>query len=921
MSSLTSGTRLGPYEITDAIGAGGMGEVYKARDTRLDRTVAIKILPPHVAADPAFRTRFEREARAISALEHPNICVLHDVGRAGEVEYLVMQYLEGETLASRLSRGPLRLDEAMLYATHIASALDKAHRAGILHRDLKPGNVMLARSGGRDISAKLLDFGLAKLSPVAAVAQGHTQQPTITSPLTGEGSILGTLLYMSPEQLEAREVDSRSDIFSFGAVLYEMVTGAKAFGGASQATIIAAILERDPPPVASSAPLTPPALERVVRKCLAKDPDRRWQSAADLCDELSWIAQSSGVQQQLVPIAGRKRSPVRPLTVAAGVLIAALAGTTAWALLTRSGTESASLTRTLGIPVPDDVRLTPGGIAVSPDGKTIVYAASAAGGAVSHRPSVAISSGRLYMRRFDASESTGLPGTERARAPFFSPDGLSIGFFTESALVRLSLLGGPPRTIVSVPPVTRGGVWLPDDTIVFAATQSTGLLRIPVAGANPPGNSGYPPLTSPDMAAGEKAHMWPSLLPGGGDILYTIRRGTASNVDDADIAVVNVATAKSRLVLKGAAYARYAPTGHLLFVRAKTLMAVPFDIEKKEVSGTPFPVVEGVASDAWVGGAHYTVAPDGTLLLMRGSFGQTRSSSVWVDRSGKPVPGTTFGENELGKPRISPDGQRAVFDGTSAEGDAEIYMADLVRGTTVRFSADPQDDFDPIWSADGKKVIWTALPPANLPFLVWRNADGTGATEPVIRNGQVQFAGSVSANGVLAYSHATAGKACDIWTVPLTGDRKAQPFIQGPAYEYGPEFSPDGKWIAYVSNEGSDADVYVVPYPGPGGKRRVTTGGAVAPAWSRDGKELFYQTAAGLMSVPVSVAEDMRFGEPRLLFSGAYVSNSREDGPREYDVAPGSNRFLMIKVEQLPGARPPSLEVMLNWWTRAVGSR
>ncbi len=681
MSSLTPGTRLGPYQITDAIGAGGMGEVYKARDTRLDRTVAIKVLPSHVAADPAVRTRFEREARAISSLDHPNICVLHDVGREGEVDYLVMQYLEGETLAARLARGALPLDEALRYATDIAAALDKAHHAGILHRDLKPGNVMLTRSGGRDTSAKLLDFGLAKLAAPGGSAAPVQTQATITSPLTGQGAILGTLMYMSPEQLEGRELDPRSDIFTFGAVLYEMVTGIRAFAGASQASIIGAILERDPAPIATHAPLTPPALDRVVRKCLAKDPERRWQSAADLGDELSWIAQSSGIQQPQVTVARRSASPVRPLTLAAGALILALAGTTAWAVLTRARTDSATVIRNLGIPVPNDVRLTPGGIAVSPDGKTVVYAGSALGGAEGNRPSVAISSGRLYLRRFDTAESTALPGTERARAPFFSPDGLSVGFFTESSLVRLSLLGGAPVNIVNVPPVTRGGVWLPDDTIVFTATQSTGLVRIPLTGATVVGGAGYPPLTRPDMAAGEKAHMWPSLLPGGGDILYTIRRGTAGNVDDADIAVVNVATGKSRVVLKGAAYAQYAPIGHLLFVRGKTLMAMPFDLEKKEVSGTALPVVEGLASHAWVGGAHYTVAPDGTLVAMRGSFGQTRSSSVWVDRSGKPVPGPTFGENELGKPASLPTGSEPSSTARRRKGTAKsLWRSSFAEG-------------------------------------------------------------------------------------------------------------------------------------------------------------------------------------------------------------------------------------------------
>ncbi|MBA3297173.1 MAG: serine/threonine-protein kinase [Acidobacteria bacterium] len=901
---LSPGTRLGPYEITAAIGAGGMGEVYKARDTRLDRTVAIKVLPLDGGADPALRTRFEREARAISALDHPNICVLHDVGHEGDVDYLVMQYLDGETLAARLARGPLSLAEALYHATEIAAALDRAHRAGILHRDLKPGNVMLTKSGARETSARLLDFGLAKF---AAEERGPALnvQATVTSALTEKGTILGTLLYMSPEQLEGRELDARSDIFSFGTLLYEMVTGTRAFDGVSQASIIGAILERDPPPMTSRTPLTPPALERVVRKCLAKDPDRRWQSAADLRDELAWIAQASGTELEPSGIAPRPTRLSLP-AVATGLLLLGLTAASAW-MLGRRQNDVLPPAWHLGIAVPDGTALTPGGIAVSPDGRVVVYAGSPASGGEAHRPSVAVSAGRLYVRRFNSLESTPLPGTEGARAPFFSPDGLSIGFFTDVALMRVSLLGGPPVRLTGVPPVTRGATWLPNDTIVLTPTQSTGLFRLP------PGAEGAEPLTTPDIAQGEKGHMWPSALPGGDDVLYTIRRG-ASDGDDGDIAVVHVSTGERTLILKGATHAQYSSTGHLLFVRGGNLMAVPFDLADRKIHGTPLPVVDNVSTHSWIGGAHYAVASDGTMIFMRGAFGDVRTSAVWMDRSGKPVATPGFTQNQPGKPRISPDGKRALFDGRSADGDTEIYMADLVRGTAVRFSADPRDDFNPIWTADGARVIWTALPAGRMPFLVWRSADGTGATEEIVSQPDfAQFAGSVSPSGILAYSQTKGAGRCDIWVVPLKGERKAQPFIQGAANEYGPEFSPDGKWIAYVSQEAGSSDVYVVPYPGPGGKLRVTSDGGVAPAWSRDGKELFYQTPAGLMSVAVSAGPDPQLGVPRLLFGGSFVRFSREDGPREYDVAPGGDRFLMLKAEQKVAAIPPSLNVIFNW--------
>jgi eukaryotic-like serine/threonine-protein kinase len=897
--ALTAGTRLGPYEIVAPLGAGGMGEVYKARDTRLDRTVAIKVLPPHVLSDPLLRARFEREARTVSGLDHPNICIVHDVGREGDVEYIVMQYLDGETLAARLARGPLPLDDALRYGTEIAAALDKAHRAGVLHRDLKPGNVILSKSAGRDSSARLLDFGLAKV--MAPGDFSGTHQPTATSPLTGQGMILGTLLYMSPEQLQGGDVDARSDIFSFGVLLYEMITGRRAFDAGSQASIIGAILERDPVPMATLIPMTPPALDRLVRKCLAKDRDRRWQSAADLCDELSWIAQTSGVQVQ--PAAAAPRAARRlawwPSLILAGLLAAIGIAWLLWPDSQPVGTPA----RHVNIALPDGMRMPRGGIAVAPDNETIVFAASVdtTGAAGAAKPTAA----RLYVRRFGSTEVTPIAGTEGARTPFFSPDGQSVGYFTDSALLKVSLRGGPPVRVTGAPPVTRGGVWLPDGSMVVAPTQSNALTRVSADGQRE---------TFTQLGEGDLAHMWPQLLPGGQDILMSIRRGTANNYDDSDIAVLNVASRKWRVILNGAAFGQYSSSGHLLFVRGGTLSAVPFNLAKGEVSGTPTPIVEGVAVDAGDGGAHFAVAPDGTLLFLKGSFGTSLRSAVWVDRSGKSVAAGIEGP-EVGGVRVSPDGTRAVYDARSPDGDNEIYVADLARGTAVRFSDDPRDDFNPAWTPDGRRVIWTALPAGRLPHLVMRSADGTGAAEEIAPSpGHAQFAGSVSRDGVLAFTHVSggAGRAADIWSVPLAGDRKAQPLIATDAAEYGPEFSPDGRWIAYVSNESGALDVYVVPYPGPGGKRRVTSTGAGSPSWSRDGRELFFQSADGLMAVDVAPGPAFAFGLPRRVFSGEYHMRSTEDGPRGYDGSPDGKRFLMVRNNPSP-APPLALHVIFNW--------
>ena len=893
--SLAPGTRLGSYEIVSAVGAGGMGEVYKARDTRLDRAVAIKVLPPHVLDDPGARARFEREARAAAALDHPNICALYDIGRDGGVEYLVLQYLDGETLAARLRRGPLPIAEALRHAAEIAGALDKAHRAGIVHRDIKPGNVMLAKAAGRDTSAMLLDFGLAKSVVLDATGPAGETGVTATSPLTGRGAIVGTMPYMSPEQLEGRELDLRSDIFSFGALLYEMITGRRAFDGVSEASIIGAILERDPPAIESS--MAPPALDRVVRRCLAKDRERRWQSAADLADELSWIAHSSGVQHP-VRAASRSRAPLYGVSALVSIAALGLAGL-GWVLGrdTKAG-PPAGVARQLAIVLPDRLLATRGGIAVAPDGRTIVFVGAPAG------PTEDTLGGprQLYVRRFNASEATPIPGTAGARTPFFSPDGQSVGYFTNAAIMKVSLRGGPPARVADCPPVTRGGAWLADDTIVVSPTQTSGLVRVSQDGKSTV-------LTTVDTARGERAHLWPSLLPGGAHILFTIQRGTTADVDTSDIAVLDVATGERRVVYQGGNFARYSPTGHLLFVRGGTLTAIPFDPVSRTTTGTPVPIAERVAVDFTFGGAHYAVAPDGTVALLRGSFPERRTSGVWVT-NGKPSPAAGITGRA---PRISPDGARALFDVRSPDGDYEVYVADLVRGSAVRFSSDPQDDFSAIWTPDGRRAIWTALAPGRWPFLVMRATDGSGGIEPVFPAAEVaQFAGSVSPSNVLAYTQADAKGGRDIWVASLDGDRKPRPFLASSAYEFGPEFSPDGNWIAYVSRESGAPDIYVTPYPGPGGTRRVTSGGGTSPAWGRDGATLYYQSGDGLMAVSVTGGSDIQFGAPRTLFRGAYVADSSDDGPRSYDVAPDGKRFLMF-VRDVTSVPPPVFQVLIDW--------
>jgi serine/threonine-protein kinase len=728
----------------------------------------------------------------------------------------------------------------------------------------------------------------------------QTIPATATSPLTGRGAILGTLLYMSPEQLEARDVDARSDIFSFGAMLYEMVTGVRPFAGQSQATIIAAILEREPAPIAESAPLTPPALDRVVRKCLAKDPDRRWQSAGDLCDELSWIAQGSGAQLATGSTVGVRR-PRRWIPAAAIGALAIALMTVLVLTLFRQRESSPRVVRHLSLAMPDGVRLAPGGIALSSDGRSIAYVAEP----VSH---AGISQGpeRVYLRRFDSDSATALPGTEGAAAPFFSPDGLWIGYFTERALMKISVLGGGPVKVTDVPPVSRGGTWAPDDTIIYSPSQSAALLRVTASGVPKPAVK-----DSPD------AQLFPQVLPGGADVLFTRRRGTSSDLENADVVIQSLATGEEHLLAQGGAYGRYA-SGHLVFVRGGSLVAVPFDPVKREVKGTPLPIVDNVALVPTSGGAPFAVADDGTLVVARGSLGDTMSSAVWVDRTGKPLGPPLVSGRRLFTARLSPDQRRALFSDMTREGDSDIFMCDLARASLVRFSGDPADDFSATWTPDGKRVLYTSFAAGQLPLLVARSADGSGTAERVLdENHAPQFVGSVSADGVLAFTTGPKhGKGrSDIHVVPA-GERRSKPFLSDGAEEFGPEFSPDGRWIAYVSTEGGPADVYVVPYPGPGPKRRLSSAGGAAPAWCASCGELFYQSPAGMMAVSFTAGAESQFGQPHLLFpNGSFIAMGREDGPRHYSVTQDGKRFLMLRRESADTAASIAIDVILDWVT------
>ncbi|MDA2938906.1 serine/threonine-protein kinase [Acidobacteria bacterium AH-259-A15] len=813
--SLASGTRLGPYEIITLLGAGGMGEVYRARDTRLDRTVAIKVLLSHLSDNPDLRQRFEREARTISRLNHPHICTLHDIGHHQGIDFLVMEYLEGETLADRLAKGALPIDQALRYAVEIADALDKAHRQGVVHRDLKPGNIMLTETG-----AKLLDFGLAKLRPPPAAAASLSALPTEEASLTAEGTILGTFQYMAPEQLEGKEADARTDIFAFGALLYETATGRKAFEGKSQASLIAAILERDPPPISSLQPLTPPALDHAVRRCLAKKPDERWQSANDLTGELKWIVEAGSQAGVPAPVLTRRRSRQRLGWIAAGALCLPLIATLSLSVIhLREVVEEAQPMRFFVSP-PEQVTLSWWDFTViSPDGKHLVFATRSAD-----------SSNLLWVRSLDSLTARSLPGTGSARHPFWSPGSRFIGFFSRGKLKKVPLSGGPSQTLCDAP-TGRGGSWNREGTIVFNPHWGGPLQYVSAAGGEAKS------LTELDESRGETAHRWPCFLPDGRHFLYL---ALSSQPENRGIYLASLDSEEKKRLLSANLNAAYAEPGYLLFMRESTLMAQPFDKKGLELTGEPFPLAENVDRNehTWYTAAFFSVSENGVLTYRSGL---SKNQLVWLDREGKRL-GAPVGEPaDYSNPELSPDGKRVAVGRLDPETQTrDIWLFDLARGTSSRLTFDPADDLNPVWSADGTRIAFTSDRKGQRD-IYQKMASGTGEDELVLESGEQKSVTDWSADGrFLLYSVRNPQTGTDVWMLPLSEEGKPTPFLQQSFREREAQFSPDGRWVTYESNESGTRQVFVQPFPATGGKWQISTQGGVQPRWRRDGKELFY---------------------------------------------------------------------------------
>ena len=874
---LTSGTKFGPYEIQSPLGAGGMGEVYRALDTRLARTVAIKVLASHLSSSVELKQRMEREARAISCLNHPHICQLYDIGSNNGSDYLVMEFLEGETLSERLRKGAIPLNEILRIGIAVAEALAAAHRQGVVHRDLKPGNIMLTPAG-----AKLMDFGLAKPFGMTNTATGSGSAPSFTavatlsgpsplSPLTTAGTIIGTIQYMSPEQIEGKEADARSDIFAFGAVLYEMVAGKRPFAGKSQISLASAILESEPEPITIAKPEMPPSLAHVIKTCLQKGPEERYLAAHDIKLELQWIA-GERIAPAVGSLAGKPASSRERIGWAAAILLAIAVGAIVGANFNRRAASAIAIRTEIDPPAKANLNLTgdfAGPPVLSPDGESVAFAATATDGKTA-----------LWVRPMNSVDGREIPGTEAAIFPFWSPDSRYLGFFADGKLKTIDITGGSAQAIADAP-FGRGGAWGQGGNILFSPSTQSPLQRISADGG------AAVPITKVDATL-HTSHRWPFFLPDGKHFLYLAIHHDPSKASNSTVYYASVDGRENRPLLRSQSNAVYAD-GFILFARSDQLMAQRFDPESGKLSDEARIVARGVMND--VSTWHMDACASENGLLIFGSGGSADLQLVWMDRGGKQVGTIVDKLTNLQTAVISPQGDRLALQIDTGEND--VWVLDLARGVRTRLTFGPVSNTFPTWSPDGKWLAYESDRNGHS-NIYRRHSDGSGAEELLLTDAKVAEPNDWSRDGKFLLYSRGGGIDAEIWALPLEGERKPWLVIPHAAVLNGAQISPNGRWLAYSSNESGVVELYVVPFRGGQGKWQVSPNGGGRPKWSRDGKELYYMDPTyNLLAVPIKeVGDALQLGPAQTL-----VSNW--SAPQVfYDITPDGKRILLDRVAQ-----------------------